>query len=167
MSDNTLDDAERHDDGGRLDPRIVAALRSVTPADATTREAHINAALDEVRDWSATSTGRFSSGTLASGTSGPRWWMSVAAVSVALLAGGAFIGRASVESDPSALRNSAPTTTVVKATAPTPCAEELGTATFVGTFTVAGQERIIAADDVNVYFYLASDCSLIGSIAQP
>lgn len=162
MSDNTSENNSARDDADHLDPRIVAALRAVAPADATTREAHIAAALDEVRDWSTTSAGR-----LATGTSGPRWWMSVAAVSVALLAGGAFIGRASVESDPTTMRNSAPTSSVVKATAPTPCAEQLGTATFVGTFTVAGQERIIAADDANVYFYLASDCSLIGTIAQP
>lgn len=161
MSRNSASDDATSPDAERLDPRIVAALRAVTPADATTREQHIAAALDEVRDWS-----NFGGERRMAGTSGPRWWMSVAAVSVALLAGGAFIGRASVENTPVAMRNNAPTTSVVKGDTTTPCAEQLGTATYVGTFTVAGQERIIAADDVNVYFYLASDCSLIGSIAQ-
>ncbi len=133
---------------------VIEALRSVPQATDETREAHIFTALSAL---SGTTHRR------------PPKWLSVAAASVVLVAGGALAGRALSDDtgnpDQLITRNEAIATTVERAGVTVACMAKMQDATYISTTLVSGIEIALFLDANNALLAIRlSDCAEIGSL---
>ena len=136
---------------------VIEALRSVPQATDEIREAHIFAALNA---FSTTASRR------------PPQWLSIAAASVVLVAGGAIAGRAlsggSPSPDQQIIRNETIATTIAPASAPAQaaaCMAQMKDVTYISSTLVAGIEIALLLKTNNTLLAIrTNDCAEIGSL---
>ena len=139
-----------------LDPRIVALLRDVPLSSSNVRDAHITQALAELHGSSRRSVPT---------------WLSVAAASLALVAGGALVGRITAN-DAASPSLAAPVSTLVtqipvKSGLPTACKPAAQKFTVVGRTEVRNQTRIIFSTANGIEVFVESSCELVAVYPHP
>lgn len=139
--------------GEELDPRIVAALKQVSPVDPDTRETHIAAALAAGASGSPTRT------VAAAVRSRTMILVAAAAVLVAFVA-----GRVSNDPSPTPIVD-ASTTTIVKAGVDS-CRDSLDSAAeLLHTYEVADIEYAIVGVNGQIFIMETSSCDFITQFA--
>jgi len=133
---------------------VIDALRSVPRATDAVRDAHISAALGA---FTATARRR------------PPQWLSIAAASVVLVAGGGLAGRAlsngSDQPGQQITRNSAVSTTSTPTPALAACITTMKNATYLSTATVNGVDLALFLNTNNSLLAVRiADCTEIASL---
>jgi hypothetical protein len=139
-----------------LDPRIVALLRDVPLSSSEVRDAHITGALASIQTTSRRAI---------------PLWLSVAAATVVLVAGGAIAGRISVDNPVTpTFASEIPGTTVttpIKSSLPTTCVPTKKEFIFVGRTEVKGQARVIFSTSSGIEVWVESSCELVAVYPHP
>jgi hypothetical protein len=136
-----------------LDPKVLAALRNVTPASDSLRNQHIAAALAESSPVSSRSR--------------VKWLSAAAAVIVLLVGGNALYAALSPSSDTptvAAAPNNSVTTVPVKGSV---CGASLTGYIIVGTYSSAGSVREVWTSAQNLVVVDPSSCQVIASYPLP
>ncbi len=137
-----------------LDPKVLAALRNVTPASDALRNQHIAAALAESSP--------------ASSRSRVKWLSAAAAIIVLVVGGNALYASLSPSSDTptvaAAPNNSVTTTVPIKGST---CGASLTGYTIVGAYSSAGSMREVWSSTQNLVIVNPSSCAVIASYPLP
>ena len=138
-------------DDNELDPRIVSAMRAISPVSDTVREQHIAAALAEISP-------------AASRKSRTTWLQAAAAIAFLLVGGNALYASLSSSNDvpaASAVRNNMVTTTVpVKASA---ACRPYGDSGLVGNYQLNNQKREVWASNGSLFVYVSETCEEVAT----
>ena len=137
-----------------LDPKVLVALRNVTPASDAVRNQHIAAALAESPPVSSRSR--------------VKWVRAAAAVIVLLVGGNALYAALSPSGEmptvAAARNNSVPTSVPVKGSA---CVADLTGYTIVGTYSAAGSVREVWSSEQKLVIVNPTSCAVIASYPLP
>lgn len=152
-------DNDDHLDSDQLTPHIIAAMRDVEPADDALRDAHITSALGHLS---------------VEARSPLRSWLTVAAASLILVAGGVVIGRATSNSKStfaSASPGATATTTVAKGDLGTTtivplCASRVA-GTFIGSYSANGRQWLMYVSDKTLAIVNNTSCEIASRTPLP
>jgi hypothetical protein len=134
-----------------LDPKVLAALRNVTPASDAVREQHIAAALAESSP--------------AGARSRVKWLGAAAAIVVLLVGGNALYASLSPSTDSNVTPQTGAVTTVpVKGSA---CGTSLTGYTIVGNYSSAGSVREVWSSKQNLVVVDQTSCAQLSTISHP
>ena len=149
-----------HFDSDQLPPHIIAALRDAAPANDDERDSQISTALDH----------------LAITARSPRnSWLSVAAASLVLLAGGVLIGRTTSDSKSTNIASASdqtPTSLVAKGNGDTSttivplCADRVD-GEYIGAYSSEGTQWLMYASGATLSIVNASSCAIAIQIPLP
>jgi hypothetical protein len=149
-----------HLDSDQVPPHLIASLRDVSRASDDQRNQHIATAMTH----------------LAVNSRSPRnSWLSVAAASLLLVAGGVSIGRFTSDSKSTkiaAASPNAPTTVVAKGsvdtstTVPPLCVDRVN-GEFIGSYTVSGTQWLMFASGTTLDVVNASTCLIASQSPLP